>query len=117
MFGLQNLCDVRIVGLHQCARLQVMAVESNPQGNHGSGHGNVFKDSPAEVQVAGGVFEVRLDEPEQVEGLGEDHPLADANQAFLVALDITRQQKRKRNEPVEDEIKSDDDAPVAANAI
>src|ERR1700755_1007835 len=117
MFGLQNLCNVRIVGLNQCARLQIVAVESNPKGNHGDGHGDVFKDSPAEVQIAGGIFKVRLDEPKQIEGLGEDSPLADANQAVLVALDVARQQEREGYEPVEDEIERDDDAPMSANAI
>ena len=92
-------------------------VEGDPEGNHGDGHGDVFQDSPAEVQIAGGVLEVRLDKPEQIEGLGEDHPLADADQALLVALDVARKQQRERDEPVEDEIESDDDAPVAANAI
>src|SRR5205807_2412374 len=45
------------------------------------------------------------------------HPLADSDHALLVALDVARQQQRKRNDPVEDEVQRDDDAPVAADAV
>src|SRR5215472_1098803 len=66
MFGLQNLRQVRIVGLNQCAGLQAVAEERSPEGDHGHGHGNVLENSPAEVQVARGILEVRLDQPEHV---------------------------------------------------
>src|SRR5215831_9498615 len=117
MFRLQNLCDVRIVGLYQRAGLQVVAVIGDPDGDHCDRDGYVLKDSPAEVQVAGSILEIRLDQPEQIECLGEDHPLANADHALFVALDIAREKQRERDNPVEDEIQENDDAPAAANAI
>src|SRR5215469_3125388 len=117
MFRLQNLCNVRIVGLHQRTALQVVTKGCNPDGHHRDRDRYVFKDSPAEVQVAGGILEIRLDQPEKIKGLGEDHPLTNEDQALFVALDVTREQKRERNEPVEDEIQGDDDAPMAAYSI
>src|SRR5215469_6971044 len=58
MFGLQNLRQVRIVGLNQCAGLQAVAEERSPESNHGCRNRNVLEDSPAEVQVARGILEV-----------------------------------------------------------
>src|SRR5215469_5491114 len=117
MFRLQNFSNVRIVGLHQRTALQVVTKDCDPDGHHGDRDRDVFKDSPAEVQVAGSVFEIRLDQPEKIEGLGEDHPLANQYQALFVALDVTREQQRKRNEPVEDEVEGNNYAPAAAYAI
>src|SRR5208337_4275186 len=117
MFRLQDFRQMRIVGLHQGARLQLHAEVGYPDGHHRHGHGNVLQNSPTEVQVARGVFEIRLDEPEEIEGLGEDHPLANADEALLVALDVAREQHRERNQPVEEEVERNDDAPMAANAI
>ena len=49
--------------------------------------------------------------------LREDHPLAYTHHPRLVALDVTRQQQRKRNQPVEEKIERDDNAPMPANAV
>src|ERR1017187_8021050 len=117
MFRLQDFRQMRIVGLHQWPRLQAVTEKGHPEGNHGHGDGYVFQHSPTEMEVARGVFEVGLDEPEQIEGLGEDHPLADADEALLVALDIAREQHGERDQPVEEEVQGNDDAPVAANAV
>src|ERR1017187_116868 len=117
MFRLQDFRQMRIVGLHQWPRLQAVTEKGHPEGNHGHGDGYVFQNSPTEMEVARGVFEVGLDEPEQIEGLGEDHPLADADEALFVALDVAREQHGERDQPVEEEVQGNDDAPVAANAI
>src|SRR3569833_959093 len=117
MFGLQNLRDMRIVGLHPGASLQVVAVDGDPHRSHRDRDGDVLEDSPAEEQVARSIFEVGLDEPKEIECLSKVHPLADADHALLVALDIAREQERERYDPVEDEVQGDDDAPVTANAV
>src|SRR6516164_2864619 len=90
MFRLQDFCRVRIVDLHQRPRLQVAQEDSQPEADHGDGHRGVLQDAPREVEIAGRVLVVGLDEPEQVERLSEDHPLANADHPLLVALDIAR---------------------------
>src|SRR3569833_3811273 len=117
MFGLQNLCDVRIVGLHQRAGFEVIAVVSDPEGNHCDRNSDVLEQTPAEVKMTGGVLETRFDQPEQIECLREDDPLANANHSLLVALDIAREEQRKRDDPVKNEIEEDDDTPAAAYAV
>src|SRR5215469_9770541 len=117
MFGLQNFRQVRIVSLNQRPGLELDSEIGDPEADQRTGDGDVLEDSPREMQVARGVFEVGLDEPEQVEGLGEDHPLADADKALLIALDVARQQEREGDHPMEDEVEGDNDAPVAADAI
>src|SRR5580698_9368565 len=117
MLRFENLRHMRIVGLDYWTSLEIDAEVADPEGSHGDGDSNVFEDAPAEVKIAGSILEVGFNEPEEIEGLGEDHPLADAREALLVALDVAREQHGERNEPVEDEVESDDDAPVAADAI
>src|ERR1039458_3174888 len=94
MLRLQYLRNMRVVGLHQRTRFQLHAVKGRPKGCHRHRHGDVFKDSPTEAQVARRILEVRLDQPEKVEGPGEDHPLANPHEALLVALQIARQEQR-----------------------
>src|SRR6202041_1596770 len=117
MLRLQNLRQMRIVGLHQRPHLQARAVDRHPEGHHGHGHGDVLQYSPAEVQVARRVLEVGLDQPEQVKSLGEDHPAAYRHQPLLVPLDVPGQQHGEWNQPVKDKVQRDDDAPVSANAV
>src|ERR1035441_1987887 len=76
MFRLQNLRNMRVVGLHQRTRLQARAIEGDPKGNHRNRYSHIFENPPTEVEVARRILEVRLNQPEQIEGLGEDHPLA-----------------------------------------
>src|ERR1700722_13371011 len=117
MFGLQNLRQMRIVDLHKGPRLQSRAEVSQPETEQRGRHGDVLENSPAEMQIARGIFEVGLDEPEHIESAGKDHPLADAQQALLVALEVARKQHAERNHPVEEEVERDDNAPAAANTI
>src|SRR5579871_4663859 len=117
MFGLQDFRQVRIVDLNQRAALQVGAESGYPESQHRDRHSDVLEDSKAEMKVARSVFEVGLDEPEEVKSARKDNPLANSREALLVALDVARQKQRERNQPVEDEIQGDDDAPVAADAI
>src|SRR5580658_2428698 len=69
------------------------------------------------MQVPGRISEVRLDKPELVEGHGEDHDAAGYRETLLVSLQIAREQQRERNQPVEEEVEGDDDAPAAADAV
>src|SRR5580698_4991544 len=117
MFGLQNLRQMRIVGRDQRTRLQIAAIDSYPQRNHGYRHRRVLQNSPAEMQVPRCVLEVRLNQPEQIEELGKDHPLANPRQPFFVPLDVPRQQQRERNQPMEEEVQGADYAPVAVDAV
>src|SRR5215469_4044430 len=78
MFGLQNFCGMRIVDLHQRPGLQVAEEDGQPEGDQRNGDSHILKDAPRKVQVPRGVLEIGLDEPEKVEGLSEDHELADA---------------------------------------
>src|SRR5579862_1091186 len=117
MFGLQDFCGMRVVELNQRPRLQVGAEVGQPEGDEGHGNSDVLKDAEREVEIPGGVLEVGFNQPEEVEGLGKDHPLADADEALLVALDVARQQQREGDHPVEDEVQGDDDTPVAADAV
>src|SRR5580704_12492096 len=117
MFGLQDFGQMGVVGLDEGTGFEVNAEVSDPERDKGAGDGDVLKDAEGEVEISGGVAEVGLDEPEQVESLGENHPLADVNQTFLVALDVARQQEREGDHPVEDEVEGDDDAPVSADAV
>src|SRR6476620_1220364 len=116
MFGLQDFCGVRIVDLNERSGLELGAEISQPEADQRRGHGNVFKNAPREVEVPRGVLEVGFDQPEEVKGLGKDHPLAYADQALLIALDVAGQQQRERDHPMEDEVQGDDHAPVSANA-
>src|SRR5271169_4460904 len=104
MLRLQNLRQMRVVGLHQRPRLQACAIEGHPEGDHRHRYGHIFENSPAEMKIAGSILEVRLNEPEQIECLGKNHPLAHPDQTLLVALDVARQEQSEGNEPVEDEI-------------
>src|ERR1039457_2991067 len=117
MFSLQNLRDMRIVGLHQRPGLQTVAEEGNPEGNHRYRYGHILENSPAEVEVPCCISEIRLNQPEQIECLGKHHPLANPHQPLLVPLDVPRQQKREGNEPMEQKVQRDDDAPVPANPV
>src|SRR5580704_1612788 len=117
MFGLQDFCEVRVVGLYEGSGLELGQEVSDPEGDQGGGDGDVLEDAEGEVEISGGVLEVGFDEPEEVEGLGQDHPLADSDQALLVALDVARQEQREGDHPVEDKVEGDDDAPVAADAV
>src|ERR1700722_5660207 len=80
MFRLQNLRKMRVVHLHQWPLLQLHAEIGHPEGKHANGHRNVLENSPAKVQVARGVFEIRFDQPERVERAGKNHPLAHPHQ-------------------------------------
>src|SRR6266567_3224342 len=117
MFGLQDFCSMGIVDLDQRSGLELGAEPGQPEADQRRGNGNVFENAPREVEIARGVLEVGLDEPEEIEGLGEDHPLADAYQALLVALDVAREQQREGDHPVEDEVQGDNHTPVSADAI
>src|ERR1700694_1016486 len=64
MFRLQNLCSVGIVNLDQRSGLQVGEEVSQPEADQRNRDRNVFEDSPREVEIPGGVFEVGLDKPE-----------------------------------------------------
>src|SRR5579871_3328945 len=77
MLGLQDFLGVRVVSLDQRTGFEVGEEQRHPEAGQGDGYGDVLEDADGEVKIPGGVFEVGLDEPEQVEGLGEDHPLAD----------------------------------------
>src|SRR5579859_3519301 len=92
MFRLQYLRQMRVVGHHQRTRCQVGAVVRCPQRSHRHRYRDVLKNPPAEVQVPRSILEVRLDQPEQIECLGEDHPLANLDQTALVLLDVLREQ-------------------------
>src|ERR1700733_10857155 len=117
MVGLQNLFQVRIVGLDQRPLLQLAEEVPHPERDHDHRYGRVFQDPKAEVQVSPGVGEVGLNQPKQVPAAGEDHDLADQNQALLVALQVAREQQGKGDEPVEYEIERGDHAPAAANTV
>src|SRR5436305_3984776 len=84
MFRLQNFCSMRIVDLDQRPGLQLRAEIRQPEADQRRRHGNVFENAPGEVEVPRRVFEVRLNQPEQVERLGENHPLANPDQPLLV---------------------------------
>src|SRR5579864_5170226 len=86
MFGLQDFFEVRVVGLDEGTGFEMGAEDGHPEAGQGDGYGDVLEDAEGEVKIAGGVLEVGLDQPEEVEGLGEDHPLAHAHEALLVAL-------------------------------
>src|ERR1700674_2632144 len=59
MFRLQYLRQMRVVGHHQRTRCELSAVVRHPQGSHSHRHRDVLKNSPAEVQIACRVLEVR----------------------------------------------------------
>src|SRR6201988_2155940 len=115
MFSLQNLCQVRIVCLHQRSLTKLTDVGGHPEGNHGSRDGYILQNTDREVQIAR--REVRLDKKEHIPAAREHHPHTHHHDAPLVALDVAREQQRERDEPVEDEIKGEDHTPVAADAI
>ncbi len=88
MFRLQNLRHMRIVGLHQRTGLQACAEKGYPERSHCHRHRRILQNSPAEMEVARGILEVRLDQPKQIECLRKHNPLADQDKPLLVALDI-----------------------------
>src|ERR1035437_138699 len=117
MLRLQNLRKVRVVGLHQRPRLQTCAEEGHPEGHHCHGYSHIFENPPTEVEVARGILEVGLDQPEKNEGSREDHPLAHPHQPLLVPLQVARQQERERDQPVEEEVEGNNHAPPALEAV
>src|SRR5579859_4708249 len=117
MVGLQNLFEVRIVGLDQRPLLQLAEVEPHPEGNHDDGHGHVFQDAEAEMQMPPGVREIRFNQPEHIPAAGEDHDLADQDNAVFVPFQVAREEQREGNEPVEHEVQRSDHAPAPANAV
>src|ERR1700757_5150810 len=115
MFSLQNLRKVRIVGLYQRPLAELTDIGDHPEGDHGSRDGYVLQNTDGEVQMAR--RKVRLDEQKHIPAAREDHPHAHHHDAALVALDIAREEQRERDEPMENEIKGEDHAPVAADAV
>ena len=63
---LQYLGQVRIVGRHQRAPLQLREVRNQPEADKRSRHRDELEYSPAQVQVTSRILEVRLNEPGNV---------------------------------------------------
>ena len=114
---LQNLFQVRIVGLDQRALHHLAKVEPHPQGNHDDWNGHVFQNAKAEMEVAAASAKFGSISQNISQQRAKIMILQTRTSAIFIALQVGRKQQSEGNEPVKHKVQRGDHAPATANAV
>src|SRR6185437_9635619 len=93
--------------------------EDKPEGEDRKGNGHVGQNAPVSnnMKIAGGILEVRLDQPEHIDEPCSDHENAKPDHPALGTLEVTRQENAERNDPVANYIQCADRPPSAVDPV
>src|SRR6187402_80629 len=119
MFCLQDLGGVRIVENNDRACHELGQVVSHPECDDRNRNCDVreYPEVTREVKVSTCVREVRFNQPEEIEGLGEDHPSSEEEHLLAAVLEVAAQKAAERDHPMEDEVAGGDHPPSAMGTV